>query len=143
MRPLTMSFSDAPRDMIDWTLRMMADLPGLGTGAGTANALSGLYQSFETTAPYHPPSTAAALDIEIGRWGSIGLAGFALFVLGRLVRDAFRRGRDSIYPTFGAALLLALGLMTFINAGLRNDGISLLVALALGLAFAQSESRHA
>ena len=140
---LALGFSDAPRDTVDWTVRMMADLPGFGTGAGSAPTLSGLYQSFGTNVPYHAPTTAAALNIEIGLWGSIGFAGLGVVALGLLVRDAFRRGRDSIYPTFGAALLVALGLMAFVDAGLRNDGVSLLAAIAFGLAFAQGESRHA
>jgi hypothetical protein len=51
------------------------------------------------------------------------------------------RGRDSFYPAAGAACLLALLLLGFVNAGLLGTAGAMFAAVALGLACAQSRSR--
>ena len=58
-----------------------------------------------------------------------------------LLRASLQRGRDSFYPATGGACLITLLLLVFTNAGLLGAATGLLLAAALGLAFAQSQSR--
>ena len=62
------------------------------------------------------------------------------FIFG-LFRASLRRGRDSFYPAMGGSCLVMLLLLAFNNAGLLGTATSLIAAVALGLALAQSKSR--
>jgi hypothetical protein len=58
-----------------------------------------------------------------------------------LLRASLRRGRDSFYPMAGAACVITLSLLNFMNSGTLGTGAALLFAPTPGLAFAQSKSR--
>ncbi len=58
-----------------------------------------------------------------------------------LLRAALRRGRDSFYPAAGAGCLIALLLLSFMNAGILGTATALIAAAVLSLALAQSKSR--
>jgi hypothetical protein len=58
-----------------------------------------------------------------------------------LLRGALRRGRDAFYPAMGMGCLITLVLLIFVNSGLAGMASSIMAATAIGVAFAQSESR--
>ena len=57
-----------------------------------------------------------------------------------LLRAALRRGRD-FHPAAGAGCLIALLLLSFMNAGILGTATALIAAAVLSLALAQSKSR--
>ncbi len=120
----------------------MVDAAGLGgSGAGTFGALSILYGAQQPPNVVAPSTFAAKMAIELGRpalWIIVGLA-CALAVI--CARSAFNRGRDFFYPLAAAGVTVSMVLSSFSDTGLTNLAISLLVAAALGLGFAQSTSR--
>jgi uncharacterized membrane protein len=58
-----------------------------------------------------------------------------------LLRASLQRGRDFLYPAVGASCLITLQLLSFVNAGLFGTATTVIAAVVLGLAFAQSKSR--
>jgi len=86
-------------------------------------------------------TTAATLAIELGEpmFWLIVAATVAFSVI--LFRASLRRGRDSFYPAMGGGCLVTLLLLAFNNAGLLETATSLIAAVVLGLALAQSKSR--
>jgi hypothetical protein len=69
------------------------------------------------------------------------LATVALVLI--FLRAALERRRDSFYPAMGGGCLVALLLLTFINAGLLGNAAGLMATVMFGLAIAQSKSRTA
>jgi hypothetical protein len=124
--------------------RMLADTPLVGTGAGTFAALLPIYGETIDDSPASSVSaatTAATLAIELGApmfWLIVTATVASIFVL---FRASLRRGRDSFYPAMGGGCLVTLLLLAFNNAGLFGTATSLIAAVALGLALAQSRSR--
>jgi hypothetical protein len=126
---------------LELTQRILADAPVLGTGAGTFASLVPIYRSADTAASSLNAVTAAArISIELGR-PMLWLSGAAamLAALG-LLRGSLRRSRDYFYPAAGAASLVTLTLLAFVNVGLFGPALSLLAAMTLGLALAQARS---
>ncbi len=125
---------------LELTQRILADAPALGTGAGTFQSLVPIYRPTDAGTVFLNAVTAAAkISIELGRpilWLCVAVA--VLTVLG-LLRGALRRGRDYFYPAAGAASLVTLTLLVFVNVGLFGPALSLLAAVVLGLALAQAE----
>jgi hypothetical protein len=112
-----------------------------GTGGGTFGAISILYGTQGPLNVLHPPTFAAQIAIELGRpmlWVIIGLG---CAVIASCAQSVFNRGRDFFYPLAGAGVSVAMILSSFSNAGVANPAISLLVAVTLGAAFAQSVRR--
>jgi hypothetical protein len=125
--------------------RMLADAPLVGTGAGTFAALLPIYGETIDASPAGPvaATTAATLAIELGApmfWLIVTATVASIFIL---FRASLRRGRDSFYPAMGGSCLVTLLLLAFNNAGLLGTATSLIAAVALGLALAQSKSRIA
>ena len=126
--------------------RMLADAPRVGTGAGTFAALLPIYRETIDDSPASSvaaATTAATLAIELGApmfWLIVVVT--VAFIFG-LFRASLRRGRDSFYPAMGGSCLVTLLLLAFNNAGLLGTATSLIAAVALGLALAQSKSRIA
>jgi hypothetical protein len=122
--------------------RMLDDAPWAGVGAGAFAAIAPIYRELDDlAAATSAPTVAAAIAIELGRpmlWLIVAATATAIFVL---LRAALWRGRDSFYPAAGAACLLALLLLGFVNAGLLGTAGAMFAAVALGLACAQSRSR--
>ncbi|SFK19362.1 hypothetical protein [Methylocapsa palsarum] len=127
---------------IELTQRILLDAPFLGNGGGTFSALAPIYQSSDAHSRAIPAATSAAeISIEMGRpilWGAALAAAFASI---SLMRASAQRGRDSFYPAAGAASLIVLLVLAFINPGLLGSAIPLVGAGILGLAIAQSQGR--
>ena len=122
--------------------RILDDAPLTGTGAGTFAAIAEIYRNIdEQTTLATPPTTAAAVAIELGRpmfWLIVAATACSIFIL---LRASLQRGRDSFYPTAGAACLITLFFLSFMDAGLLGTAAAMIAAATLGLAFAQSKSR--
>jgi hypothetical protein len=129
---------------IEMTELLLERTPLLGNGAGTLGTLLPIYQtSADVTNGVEAETAAARLSIEMGRpvlW-LVALAAFAGAL--RLVQGALERGRDSFYPAAGAASLITLLLLGFVNSGVYGSGLGLITAAILGSALAQSMSRTA
>ena len=123
--------------------RMLADTPLVGTGAGTFAALLPIYGETIDDSQAGPvaATTAAILSIELGEpmfWLIVAAIVASIFIL---FRASLRRGRDSFYPAMGGSCFVTLLLLAFNNGGLLETATSLIAAVALGLALAQSKSR--
>jgi len=128
---------------IELTQRILADAPPfLGDGAGAFESMLPIYRSADSTAGDLRAVTAAAkLSVEMGRpilWIAVAAAAIMTLVL---LRGAAKRGRDSFYPTAGAACLVTLIVLAFVNVGLFGAALPLLMGVILGLALAQSKGR--
>lgn len=139
-----LAFVKANQVSLELTQRILADSPFLGTGAGTFAAMVPIYRPGDTgTAALTAVTAAAKVSIEMGRpvlWLSVVAAVItALWLL----RGALRRGRDYYYPAAGAASLVTLTILAFVNAGLFGSAISVLAAVVLGLALAQARGSTA
>jgi hypothetical protein len=144
----TKSFSlifatQAPVSLTNTSQRILADSPVWGIGAGTFSAIAPIYSDIDETIPQPAiaPSAAAAATIELGSpvmWFIVIATIGATTVL---FRAALQRGRDSFYPAAGAAALLTLLFLSFMNAGLLGMATAMVTAATVGLAFAQSKSR--
>ena len=131
----------AKADIVQLESRMIGEVGLGGSGAGTFSAVSNLYGMHESSGAALPSTFAAQIAVELGRpalWIVVALACAVIFMC---ARGTFNRGRDFLYPLTGAGVGVAMVLNSFSNAGLTNPAISLLVAVTLGLAFAQSISR--
>jgi hypothetical protein len=132
----------SPSAVTAMSQRMLDDAPLMGTGAGTYAAIAEIYRNVEDpmTATI-PPTTAAAVAVELGRpmlWLIVVAAACAIIVL---LRASLQRGRDSFYPTAGAACLITLLILAFEESGTLGTAAATIAAAILGLAFAQSKSR--
>ena len=135
--------TQAPASLTGTSQRILADTPAWGIGAGSFSAIAPIYSDIDETIPQPAiaPTAAAAATIELGSpllWFIIIATIGAIVVL---FRAALQRGRDSFYPTAGAAALLTLLLLSFMNAGLLGMATAMITAATVGLAFAQSKSR--
>jgi hypothetical protein len=127
---------------IELTQRILADAPFLGNGGGTFAALAPIYQPSDAGSRAIPAATSAAeVSIEMGRpilWAAALAAAVAAI---SLMRASAKRGRDSFYSAAGAASLIVLLVLAFVNPGLLGSAIPLLAGGVLGLALAQSQGR--
>jgi hypothetical protein len=135
--------TQAPTSLTGTSQRILADTPAWGIGAGSFSAIAPIYSDIDETIPQPAiaPTAAAAATIELGSplvWFIIIATIGAIVVL---FRAALQRGRDSFYPTAGAAALLTILLLSFMNAGLLGMATAMITAATVGLAFAQSKSR--
>lgn len=138
--PVLQFATAASPDSILVARRIIADTSWLGTGAGTYAQLLPIYQelgSLMTT----PPSTAAALVIELGWPMTLFVFALAIGTIVALYRGALVRGRDSFYPAAAAACAVILSLQAFCDASLLRAGIAVLGDAIIGLGLAQSVSR--
>jgi len=138
--PVLQFATAASPDSILVARRIIADTSWLGTGAGTYAQLLPIYQelgSLMTT----PPSTAAALVIELGWPMTLFVFALAIGTIVALYRGALVRGRDSFYPAAAAACAVILLLQAFCDASLLRTGIAVLGDAIIGLGLAQSVSR--
>ena len=121
--------------------RILADTHWSGVGAGAFAAISPIYRNIDDPPMPNPPNAITGLLVELGRpmTVTIGLVTCIAFVV--LLRASLRRGRNSFYPTAGAACLLGLLLLAFVNAGILATSPAVLMASVIGLAFGQSKSR--
>ena len=140
---LTVNFAtQAPTPLVAVTQRVLAEMSWAGSGAGTFAAILPIYQGIDELAIGQvAPTAAAAIAIEMG-WPifwAILIAAIALVFL--LLRGALRRQRDSYYSMAGAGCTVATALLSFGSFALLTTPISIIVAVAIGIAIAQSKSR--
>jgi hypothetical protein len=140
---LTVAFASGKSDaLLSTTQRMLADVPWMGTGAGTFAKLLPIYRDAgDVIANSMAPTTAAKFAIELGRpmlWAIVVTVVVGIFVL---LRGALERGRDSFYPAAGASALLLLLLLAFCDNGLLGTPVAICAAALVGLALVQSKSR--
>ena len=140
-RSLLLAFATSSSATTAASERMLADTPLVGTGAGTFAALLPIYHEIDDPAAGPvAATTAATLAIELGEpmfWLIVAATAASIFIL---FRASLRRGRDLFYSAMGGSCLVTLLLLAFNNAGLLGTAASLIAAVALGLAFAQSKS---
>ena len=124
------------------TKRILADAPWFGSGVGSFEILTNVYQQPGDLIPITAASTAAAkIAIELGRPMLWTVAITILLAIAALLRGAMRRGRDSFYPALGACCLIALLIRAFGDASIFAQNVSIVAAATVGLALAQSRGR--
>jgi len=139
--PLAFADPSAP-SLTALSQRMLDDAPLVGTGAGTFAALAPIYRQMEEPPSGPTAATAAgALAIELGKPMLWLIAAATVGFVVMFLRASLQRGRDSFYSAMGGSCLFTVLLLAFTNAGLFGTTVGLIVAAALGLAFAQSKSR--
>ena len=140
---LTINFAtQASTSLVVVTQRVLSEISWAGSGAGTFAAILPIYQGIDELAIGQvAPTAAAAIAIEMG-WPifwAISLAVIALVFF--LLHGALRRRRDSYYSIAGAGCTVATALLSFSSFALLTTPISIIVAVAIGIAVAQSRGR--
>jgi hypothetical protein len=141
---LTLTFAThAPSSLIRVTQRALAETGWAGTGAGAFAAVVPIYRDIDGSVTANmAPTTAATIVVEMGRpffWTILILAIWLALVL---LRGALWRQRDAIYSITGASCLVTIILLSFVNATLLSTPVTLISAVAIGVAVAQSKSRY-
>ena len=127
--------------LISASQRILADAHWAGVGAGAFAAISPIYRNMDDPPMPNPPNAVAGLLVELGRPMTVLIGLVTCIAIVVLLRASLRRGRDSFYPAAGAACLLGLLLLAFVNAGILALSPAVLMASVIGLAFGQSKSR--
>ncbi len=131
-----------PPQMIGLTQRILTETNWTGTGAGTFDAVLPIYRDIdELKSGLIPPTTMAAIAIEMGRPFLLAILMAAIVVVVLLLRGAVRRRRDSVYPMAGAGCVATVTLLAFTNAALFSTPVAVITAAVVGVAIAQSKSR--
>jgi hypothetical protein len=137
---VSLALANEPHNLIATTLRMAADAKWTGTGAGTFSALRPIYRDAENTyVDYTAPTAASQIMIEMGQPFLWGLVIFALVGAWILFQRALSRGRDYLYAGSGAACIVALIILLFVNSGALGLSSSLLAGMICGMALGQSK----
>ena len=137
---LAFTSSSSPA-LISASQRILGDTPWLGVGAGAFSAISPIYRNIDDPPMPNPPNAITGLLVELGRPMTVMIGVVTCIAIVVLLRASLRRGRDSFYPATGAACLLGLLLLAFVNAGILATSPAVLMASVIGLAFGQSKSR--
>jgi hypothetical protein len=122
--------------------RMLADVPWLGTGAGTFAALQPIYAGINDVAGA-PPTAAAAIAIELGRPMLVLALAIAIAIASSLLWGAMSRGRDWIYAAATAGAVVLVTIEAFLDSALLDSAMGTLVATVMGLGLAQRVGRSA
>lgn len=127
--------------LISASQRMLADTPWSGVGAGAFAAISPVYRNIDDPPMPQPPNAVTGLLVELGIPMTVIIGIVTCIAIIVLLRASLRRGRDSFYPAAGAACLLGIFLLSFVNDGILATVPAVLMASVIGLAFGQSKSR--
>jgi hypothetical protein len=140
---LALAFAPHGEDsLIPITLRLLADAPWTGTGAGSFATLLPIYQDAgDTVTRFAAPTSAAQIEVELGRAMLWAIVIVVLATVAVLLRGALRRGRDSFYPAAAAGSVLVMLVLLFCDNGMLADSSGIFAAAIAGLGFAQSRSR--
>jgi len=122
--------------------RMLSDTPILGSGAGTFEHLLPIYREIGHAELRKVKVAADIVTIETGRpflWISILIlcCGVVVFVGGGV-----SRGRDYVYPSAGAGIVVTVLILVFVNGDVLSLPVSIFVSAVAGLAWAHSRSSN-
>lgn len=127
--------------LISATQRILADAPWSGVGAGAFAAISPVYRNIDDPSILEAPNAVTGLLVELGGPMTVLIGIITSIAIVVLLRASLRRGRDSFYPAAGAACLLGIFLLAFVNDDILTTVPAILMASIMGLAFGQSKSR--
>jgi hypothetical protein len=137
-----LAFTSPPSPaLISASQRILADTHWPGIGAGAFAAISPIYRNIDDPPMPDPPNAATGLLAELGRPMTVLIGLVTCIAIVVLLRASLWRGRDSFYPAAGAACLLGVLLLAFVNDGILATSPAVLMASVIGLAFGQSKSR--
>lgn len=139
LSPFLQFATAASPEAISVTQRLLSDTSWLGVGAGTLAAVMPIYQDFGGSIS-QPPSTMAALVIEVGLPMAFLVTAMAAWLVAILYRGALNRRRDSFYPAAAAAGALVLLGQAFCDPSLLNASVAVFGDALIGLGLAQSVS---
>jgi len=123
--------------------RMLAEARWLGSGAGTFQAVSRLYQGSDATGPVQAPTAAVKVAVELGWVGLASLVAISCALLVKLFRGALQRGRDSFFPAAAASCVATASFAAFADSGLLQPAVVSMLAVLIGLGLAQGYSQSA
>ena len=140
--PFAISFSQAPQGAIETTQSLLADIPPLGAGAGTIEALIPTYTDWQE--PASAPVIASAASVVTAEFGAV--ASWAILVVVAigiylLVAGALRRGKDWSFAAAAAAVLLTLVLAAFTLPTVLSPPAIAVLGAVVGSAVSQRVSR--
>jgi hypothetical protein len=139
LSPLLQFATAASADALSMAQRILSDTTWRGNGAGTYAQLVPIYKALGNSGTA-PPTTAAAIGIELGWPLALFIFAAGLGLAGALYRGALLRGRDSCYPAAGAAVAVVLLGEAFCDASVLNTCASTIADAVIGLGLAQSVS---
>jgi hypothetical protein len=123
------------------TQRILADTSWFGCGAGCSQSLTDVYRLPSEPTRLQTPTAAAKIAIDLGPPVLWTIVAATLVATAVLVRAALTRGRNSFYPSLGAACLMALLFRGFADASIFAQAVAIVAAATIGLALAQRRGR--
>jgi hypothetical protein len=139
---MTLRFAaTAPPSSLQMTQQMLTDVRWTGAGAGAFSSLAPIYRGINDPEAPTPPTTAAAVAIEMGRPALVLVVVMSIVSAALLAVGALRRGRDSFYPAASAGCIIVFTIEMFTNATALSTSVQIVVAAIAGLGLAQIKSR--
>jgi hypothetical protein len=137
---VTLRYAVAPPASVQMTQQMITDTRWTGAGPGAFSSLVPIYREINDPEAPAPPTTAAAIAIELGRPVLIFVLALTIVSAALLADGALRRGRDSFYSAAGAGCITALTIEMFTDATSLSTSVQIIAAAIVGLGLAQIKS---